>query len=421
MSTGSLRAPTLERRGLSNLRRRLPVVLGGGCLVAIALVTVSVWQAAERARSPIEPPGAWGALYWLAVASAFALYVVGAWLIRSRGAPVRVVVVLAIAIQLVPLAAPLLYSTDSYTYWSYGRIQAVHDGNPYVNPPSEWPDDPAYALMGAQWHDTTSAYGPLWTVTSAGVAKAAGDSPDAAAWLFKAIAALSSVALVLAAVALAPPGRKAFAAAFVGWNPVLALQFAGGGHNDTLMMALPLAGMAVAARGRPNLGAAFWPVAIVVKWLPLIFLPLLVARDRKAFGWKGLAISGVAVALVSTLLYGVHWVHAAAPISSQLRRASSTSIPFYVEKWFGLPQYRVTEVLAVLFALAYLWLLRQAWRGNARLGLTAGLFCLSLSWLPSWYVAWPVSLTAVEEDRTARWVSLGLTAWLLRDAVAMPW
>ena len=75
----------------------------------------------------------------------------------------------------------------------------------------------------------------------------------------------------------------------------------------------------------------------------------------------------------------------------------------------------------MLFALAYLWLLRQAWRGNARLGLTAGLFCLSLSWLPSWYVAWPVSLTAVEEDRTARWVSLGLTAWLLRDAVAMPW
>ena len=75
--------------------------------------------------------------------SAFALYVVGAWLIRSTGAPLRLVVVLAIAIQLVPLAAPLLYSTDSYTYWSYGRIQAIHDGNPYVDPPSEWPDDPS--------------------------------------------------------------------------------------------------------------------------------------------------------------------------------------------------------------------------------------------------------------------------------------
>ena len=159
--------------------------------------------------------------------------------------------------------------------------------------------------MGSQWHDTTSAYGPLWTVTSAGVAATAHDSADTAAWLFKAIAALGSVALVLAAVALAPPGRKAFAAAFVGWNPVLAMQFAGGGHNDTLMMALPLAGMAVAARGRPNLGAAFWPVAIVVKWLPMIFLPLLIARDRKAFGWKGLAISSVVVALISTALYGL--------------------------------------------------------------------------------------------------------------------
>lgn len=401
--------------------RALPVAVGGGCLAAIVLVTIAVWQADERARSPIEPPGSWGVVYWGAVSAAFVLYVLGAWLVRTRGATVGAVVAIAVVIQLVPLAAPLLYSTDSYTYWDYGRVQAVHAGNPYVDPPSDWPDDPAYALMGSQWHDTTSAYGPLWTVTSAGVAKAAGESPDTAAWLFKLIAGIGAVALVLAATALAPPGRKAFAAAFVGWNPVLAMQFAGGGHNDTWMMALPLAGMALAARGRRDLGAAFWPLAIVVKWLPMIFLPLLMARDRRTFGWKGLAISGGVVAALSTLVYGFHWVHAAAPISSQLRRASSTSIPFYVEKWLDVPQFRVTQVLAVLFALAYLWLLRQAWRGNARLGLTAGLFCLSLSWLPSWYVAWPVSLTAVEDDRAARWVSLGLTAWLLRDAVATPW
>lgn len=401
--------------------RRLPLLLGGACLASIALVTITVWQADERARSPIEPPGGWGVVYWLAVIVAFAAYVAGAWLVRRDGASVRLVVALAIVIQALPLAAPLLYSTDSYTYWDYGRIQAVHDGNPYVDPPSDWPDDPAYALMGSQWHDTTSAYGPLWTTTSAGVASVSGDSADTAAWLFKAIAALGSIALVLAAVVLAPATQKAWAAAFIGWNPVLAMQFAGGGHNDTWMMAIPLAGMAVAARGHRQLGAAFWPIAIVVKWLPMIFLPLLMARDRRAFGWKGLAISCAVVAALSTLIYGTHWVHAAAPISSQLRRASSTSIPFYVEKWLGVPQYRVTQVLAVLFALAYLWLLRQAWNGRARLGLTAGLFCLSLSWLPSWYVAWPVSLTAVEEDRAARWLSLALTAWLLRDAVAMPW
>ena len=30
-----------------------------------------------------------------------------------------------------PLAAPLLLSTDAWTYWDYGRIAAVHDANPY--------------------------------------------------------------------------------------------------------------------------------------------------------------------------------------------------------------------------------------------------------------------------------------------------
>jgi hypothetical protein len=64
-------------------------------------------------------------------------------------------------------------------------------------------------------------------------------------------------------------------------------------------------------------------------------------------------------------------------------------------------------------------LLRSAWRGRTRLGLTAGLFCLSLAWLPAWYVAWPVALAGVEDDRAARVLALGLTAWLLRDAIAV--
>ena len=135
---------------------------------------------------------------------------------------------------------------------------------------------------------------------------------------------------------------------------------------------------------------------------------------------KGLAIVGLATVAVSTTLYGPHWLSAASPLSNQLRAASNTSIPFYVQKWLSVPQYRVAQLLTGLFAIAYVLLVREAWRGRARLGLTAGLFCLSLSWLPSWYVAWPVSLAAVEEDRAAQWLALSLTAWLLRDAIAWP-
>jgi hypothetical protein len=148
----------------------------------------------------------------------------------------------------------------------------------------------------------------------------------------------------------------------------------------------------------------------------LLLLPLVAARERLRFGWRGLAIALIVLAGLSTALYGLEWLGAATPISSQLQRVSSTSVPFVIEEYVGLPQRRVTQGLAVLFAVAYAWLLREAWRGRARLGLTAALFCLSLSWLPPWYVAWPVAFAAVEEDRTARLLALGLTAWLLRDA-----
>ena len=54
-----------------------------------------------------------------------------------------------------PLAGPLLLSTDAWTYWEYGRIAAVHDGNPYVDVPSDFPDDPSYDVRrrGLARHD----------------------------------------------------------------------------------------------------------------------------------------------------------------------------------------------------------------------------------------------------------------------------
>lgn len=398
-------------------RTAVPLAVGAGCLVTITIVAAATWQAEDAARSPIVPDGGWNPVYVAAVIASLVLYLAGIWLVRRRHAALVPVVVLAVAIQLAALAAPLLYSTDAYTYWAIGRVGAVHGGNPYVDPPSDWPNDPAYELMGAQWRDDTAAYGPLWVLTTEGVALAAGDSPDAAAWLFKAIAAAGSIALVLAAVAAASQRNRAFAAAFVGWNPVLALQFAGGSHTDTWMMAFPVLGLALATAGRRRLGAALWPIGIGIKWLPVILLPMLAARERLRFGWRGLGLAGIAVVAVATVAYGLHWVAAATPISSQLRRASSTSIAYYAELWLGVPQVRVGQLLAVLFVVAYAWLLREAWRGRMRLGLTLGLFCLSLSWLPAWYVAWPIAFAAIEDDRAARWVVLGLTTWLMRDAI----
>ncbi len=65
------------------------------------------------------------------------------------------------------------------------------------------------------------------------------------------------------------------------------------------------------------------------------------------------------------------------------------------------------------------WLLREAWRGRTRFALCAGLFCLSVSWLTPWYAAWPVALAAIEEDAAGALLALGLTAYLLWDALPL--
>ena len=181
-------------------------------------------------------------------------------------------IVLAAAIQLVPLAAPLLLSTDAWTYWSYGWIGARSDGNPYSDPPAQFPDNPAIDYMGSAWLGTTTVYGPAFTAASEPLAVVAGDSDAVAAWSYKALAAAAALAAALLAGRLAR--RRAFAIALVGWNPILAVHLAGGGHNDAWVGALILAALALSASRRAQAGGALWILAIAVKWVPALFLAL---------------------------------------------------------------------------------------------------------------------------------------------------
>lgn len=58
--------------------------------------------------------------------------------------------------------APVLLSHDVYSYVDYARLGVVHGLDPYVYPPAAAPFDPAYARV--TWIDSTSAYGPLFTL-----------------------------------------------------------------------------------------------------------------------------------------------------------------------------------------------------------------------------------------------------------------
>jgi hypothetical protein len=348
------------------------------------------------------PPGhrAWAVAFLVALAVAFAAYVCGLWALR-RTPVMRTVLVLAVAIQLAPLATPLLLSTDVYAYWAYAKVD-----NPYRETPSDAGDAARY--VGRDLRDRTSVYGPAFSL--AAEPTAAVDTNDVIAWMYKTVGALSVLAIV--ALTARRSRQPAFAAAFVGWNPVLAVHFAGGGHNDALMMALVAVALALGDRGRPQLAGAAWSIAVLVKWVPLLLLPLR-ALEARATGRRvahlGFAVTTAAVLIAATIAYGLEWVHFITPLAHNAERTTAYAFPHRL----GVPW----EVFAVAYAVAYVWLLREALRGRARLGLALGLFLVAIPYLIVWYVVWTVPLAAGEDDRAGRLLALALCAYLLPQTI----
>jgi alpha-1,6-mannosyltransferase len=404
-------------------RGTAPVAAGAVALCLVAVCAAAAWpdDSTLVPRNAGRPTGdsVWAHVFLGCAAGAFLAYVCGVVLLARRPARLAPVAALAAAIQLVPLTAPLLLSTDAWTYWDQGRIAAVHEGNPYVDPPSTYPSDPAFPWVGEAWRDVTSVYGPGFTLASEPLALAAGSSEGAAAWLYKALGGGAVLVAVWLAARLSP--RPWLAAAIVGWNPLLALHFAGGGHNDAWLAALVVAALALASRGRRSLAGAAWALAVLVKWIPLGFL-LLRALEARATGRRvghaSFAVVAAAVLALATWRYGWHWLDAFGPLARNVNGETSFAIPHRLQQ-LGLPRVVALTLAAVAFGTAYLVLLRRAARGRARLGLTACAALLTTPYLAPWYVVWAVPLAAAEDDGLAQVLAVGISAYLLRQTIPL--
>jgi uncharacterized SAM-binding protein YcdF (DUF218 family) len=393
---------------------------------AVALLVAGCVACAWVERAPLVPEdagradgGSLGRVFLGLLVAAFLSYLAALALVRRRAPALRAVLAAAFAIQLVPLLGPLLLSTDAWTYWEYGRIAAVHDGNPYVDTPDEFPDDPAYRHAGAAWRDTTSVYGPAFSLFSEAVALVSGSSAAAAAWIFKVLAAIGVLACVLLAARLARD--RPYAAALVGWNPLLAIHFAGGGHNDSLLVALTLGAIVLAAGGRKGLAGAAWALAVLIKWIPLVYFALRAIEARTArrrVGHAGFAAAAVVVLAVATWRYGLDWVRAAGPLTRNAEEQSSYALPHRLEQ-LGVPHWLVLVLAVGALALGLAWLAREAHRGRVHLGLAGCLLLATTPWLTPWYVIWALPMAAAEDDRRAQLLALGFCAYLIPQAIPL--
>ena len=399
--------------GLALVPASLALVLLAGC-VAAAWLGGPPLVPSDAGRAGGRDDWVW--VFLGCLVGAFALYLAALAVLRRARPSLVAVAALAAAIQLAPLAAPLLLSTDAWTYWEYGEI-AAGEGNPYRDLPSEYPGNPAYDHAGFAWRDTTSVYGPAFTLGSELVARAVGSNPAAAAWTFKLLGGLGMLALTGLAALLARD--RVLAAALVGWNPLFAIHFAGGGHNDSVMLALVLGALTLAASGRRGAAGAAWAFAILVKWIPLAFFALRALEARSSgrrVGHLGFALAAALVAALACWRYGLDWLRAFGPLARNAEGQTSYALPHRLEQ-LGLPRNLTLALAAAVLACGLVVLAREAMRGRVRLGRAGCLLLATTPWLAPWYAVWALPLAAAEGDRKAQLVALGFCAYLLPQTI----
>jgi len=337
-------------------------------------------------------------------------------------------------------ALPVLLSHDVYSYVDYARLGVRHGLDPYVHPPLAAPADPAFAQV--TWPDTTSAYGPLFTLATYPLAWLPVAVAVAA---LKAIAALSVLGLALLVARLAAwrgvePLR---AAAFVALNPLVLVHVVGGAHNDGLTMLLAMLGVAAILAAREASGDAALVAAIAVKASAAVVAPFAlagVARERSATialaayvsggGVQappasrhplrrlllGGALAAATIALAAYAAFGWGGLHALGLAGENQGRTSHMSIPTTFARVVGWDEEGPRAIALALYALLVAFLLARTWRGAdwvrgaawASLGLLLG-----TSWLLPWYLIWALPLVAISRDRRLQLLTLALTAYQL--------
>lgn len=356
------------------------------------------------------------------------IVLVRAWLLLRRrhltegplsvGAVVAVVIIWALPL----LVGPPLGSRDVYAYAAQGRM-AEQGLDVYADGPEELgPDDPLLAPVDPLYRDTPTPYGPVFVSLSSLVVTVAGDRVVAAVLGFRLLAVLGVVAAGAAVHDLARgSGRDPIDALILAVaNPLVLFHLVSGAHNEAIMLAFLVGGVALARRPRfLHLGIALCAFAAAIK------LPAILAVAFLGWPWaleaKGLArrvgrlvlVGGEALAVIAAAGrltgWGWGWVDAltnAEPVDAYLSVTrligGGVSVVTGFDVELVLAMARLAGVALAIGVSALLLLRRGSW--PAALAWSLMLFAVLHPTTQPWYLTWGVMLVAAtsagERNRT---------------------
>ena len=384
-------------------------VYGFGVILLIALTLCSRQLSGRGELSFLILLGIAGIAYLLAMREFFS----------TPKFPRRVIIIglaLAALWQLPFLLTPPGPDDDIHRYLWDGHVQRL-GYNPYIVVPS----DPA--LAGLHTPETRTLNHP----------DLASPYPAGAELFFRAVTAtheslftlkivfvVCDLAIVLLLLDILRRNRQGahWVLAFA-WNPLLAIEVAGSGHIDIVGVMLLLVSVAALGRRWRGLAALAFGLAVAVKLLPIVLLPLYWKRVRTR--------DGVLAAVVVGLLYVPFLDHGRIPLGSfgTYVRSFWFNDPVFAALERVAPPQVVAGVAVLVGFVTALWLRRKvsefspdafAWP------MAASLLCAPVVY--PWYLLWllPFLRSASTAPLIIWTVSIIPTyyVWQLR-ALGRPW
>jgi len=391
-------------------------------------------------RSPVGPE-AW-ALRFLLIATSVAFVSLGgpehesslmlmvvwgigslAWLIGVLGGScprAHWLVAGAILLRCLALAGDPGLSDDVYRYvWEGGLVS--EGVSPFADPPdserlsvyrSRWPEIHA----GINHPEVSAAYPPVAQWVHALVTTLAGGPGDARRAIFAMrlfYGAMDLLVLIPLGLLLRRSRVRGASLLAWAWSPLIAIEFAGSAHFDSLGVLLLLSALAVVERtsssGALNRASALTLLVLgaLVKLIPGLLVPFCARGQRQLLL---LVLCAVAFALAWLPFVTGDGSELAAGLTEYGTRWESSSLVFrWVERplalWFdkdgGLTDPR--RLARILVGLVFLALYVREWRRAPDLtrsaGILIGAFLVLSPTLHPWYLAWIVPFIALCPSR----------------------
>ena len=339
-----------------------------------------------------------------------------------------------LALWTVPMlvVAPI-FSRDVFSYAAQGEMVS-HGINPTILGPADTGAGPYQGPVDTLWAHVPAPYGPLFLMIDNAIVRL---SFHHELWTVVGLRLLEVASVVLLAVSMPvlakalgfDPGH-AFVLAVL--NPLVVLTIVGGAHNDGLMMALLVAGLALAAKRHPVWGILVVSLAMSVKApaaLGIVYIgwewlgPNLSVRERlRPLAKAGLLSLGVlgAFTLISGL--GVRWIgNLATPGTVRSWAAPATGLGMAISgisHLFGAATVTTSGAIGttrivgtVAAGILTIWLLFNADRIGWLKALGYSLLALVVLGpvVQPWYLTWGLLLLApVATGRLRAWV-IGLS------------